>query len=362
MGFIPSSVAAVAIFLSLAYQSTAIANGSDNMNSYLAAHPVSTQTAMPSVISNNTLPPSVVGLVSSPCPANCDESGLNNPSNWTVYHQSSRLSKCNQTMLLNFAVFNSLDDPKTHQTIRSCTASLASPAGNTGGGTNGDEGSCLPNGSSTVIDVPAQLAINGTSNTGSVDDLEAASQQLAAFLAQREPTCNDTLAFTYSNSVAVGLFAGSGVQSMTVSLLEQLTAQVVSTGFSESILVQLCAANNRSSKYSFGIVVNSRNDINFVQDAVATWASGECITTYDRAETWQNIALAIPTLLDQTNNTLGNGTSSNSTLRTRSAKGLQKRDDCTTIQVVSGDTCKYDNRRTVVIVCSSLLRRRKSGG
>jgi len=124
-------------------------------------------------------------------------------------------------------------------------------------------------------------------------------------------------------------------------VFQQFIAQVKSSGLSESALVQLCAANNRSSKYSFGIIANAENNISFVQDAVATWASGECITTYDSAEAWQNITLTIPSLLDQANSTFSNRTSSNSTLANRSANGLRRRDSCTTIQVVSGDTCKY---------------------
>jgi chitinase len=311
----------VAIFLLL---TPAIANGSRNLNSYLAAHPISTQTAVPSVLHNNVLPPSVVSLVVSSCPASCDESGLD-PNNWTVYHQSSRLLRCNQTMLLDFALFNSLNNPNTHQTIRSCTASLSSPP-------DSESKSCLPNKGSTVVQVPVQLARNGTTTTGSIDDFKAASQQLTAFLAHQGSTCNDTIAFIYSNSVMIGLFAGSGVRDVLLSVLEQFTAHINSTGISESALVQLCSSKNRSSKYSFGIIASTQNDLGSVQDAVATWATGKCITTYDSEETWQNIAVTVPTLLGQTNGTFNNGT-------TRKRDVPRKRSDCTTIQVVSGDSC-----------------------
>jgi chitinase len=251
-------------------------------------------------------------------------------------------------MLLDFALYNSLDNPLTSQTIRSCTASFATGAGNASNATN--DTLCLPNGNLTQVQESLQLAFNETSTPGSVDDFEAASQQLAGFLAQQEPMCNDTIAFTYSNSVAVGIFAGSGVQGIPASVLQQFTAQVMSSGISESALVQLCAANNRSSKYSFGIIANAQNDIGFVQDAVATWASGKCITTYDSAEAWQNITLSIPGLLSQSNSTY-----SNSTLASRSASRLGKRDDCSTIQVVSGDTCKYSEDLPIISKPSNFI-------
>lgn len=351
MGFIPSSVAAGAMALSLllAHQGAAIAGGSGSMNSYLAAHPISTRTGVPSVHSNTTLPPSVVRLVTDPCPANCDESGFN-PNNWTVYHQSSRLLRCNQTVLLDFALFNALDDPDTHQTIRSCTANLPLPAENANSTTNGK--SCLPSGSSTVIQEPVQLATNGAGPPGSMDDFESVSQQLAAFLAHQEPMCNNTIVFASSNSVSVGIFAGSGVNSVIPSVLQQFTTYLTSTGIPDSTLVQLCSAKNRSSKYSFGIIVNAQNDLNSVQDVVGTWASGQCITTYNDTKTWQNIAVTVPTLLVQANSTFGNRTSSNSTLSIRSAHRLHRRANCTTIQVVSGDTCTYTwNNCQVTVIC-----------
>jgi chitinase len=332
----------MAISLLLAHLSTAMSSGSSgNMESYLAAHPVSTQTAVPLVLSNNTLPTSLVASVMSICPTNCSISGLN-PNNWTVYHQSSRLAKCNQTMLLNFALFNSLDDPNNSVTIRSCTTGFDIDIDDAGNAT--DSTLCLPSGNLAQVQEPLQLAFNETGTPGSLDDFEAASQQLAGFLARQEPTCNDTIAFTYSNSVAFGIFAGSGVQGILASVLQQFIAQVMSSGISKSALVQLCAANNRSSKYSFGIIANAQNDIGFVQDAVAMWASGECITTYDSAESWQNVTLTVPSLLSLSNNTISNSTISNSTLEARNANNLWKRDDCSTIQVASGDSCKFSQK------------------
>jgi hypothetical protein len=56
-----------------------------------------------------------------PCPASCIDTGTS-PDNWTVYHDTSRLAWCNQSMLLDFAIYNALDDPNAPTTIRACTS------------------------------------------------------------------------------------------------------------------------------------------------------------------------------------------------------------------------------------------------
>jgi chitinase len=373
------SARAVAITLLLAHLSTAISGGSDKLNAYLAAHPVSTITAVPSAISssNNTISRETVNLVLSECPASCDESG-SQPGNWTLYPRLGRLLMCNQTMLLDFNLYNSL---RTEETIRACTSGFIAFEGAGGVGnsttisgshttiistgnttlsasnTTINSGSCMPSGNLTQIQQPLQLAFNETSTAATLEDFEHASQQLAVALAQRDSNCTETTSFTYSNSVALGLFAGSGVQGIPASVLEQFRAKIKSTGFSKSAVVQLCAKGARSSKYSFGIAVSGDRDLSFVQDAVATWASGQCITTYDTVEPWQEITLSVPHLLSNgtiTNGTTGNGTvyfgtpsPANSTILHR----LFRRTLCTTIQVVSGDSCKSLQQSHSLHIC-----------
>ena len=348
MWLAPSLVVAriVATSLLLAHPSTAVASVPDSLSSYLAAHPISTQTATPlgltnaalqSNLSSEVIPPSIVNSVTSRCPASCDDSSLN-PNNWTVYHDVNRLSWCNQTMLLNFAIYNSLDDPNTHLTIRSCAASFDANASAVSNATS--DTLCLSKGSQTQVQKSLQIAFNESDTSGSVDDFVAASQQMASFLAQQEPNCNDTIAFTYSGSAAIGIFAGSHIQSqgISTSVLQQFITQVESNGISESVLVQLCAGSNQtqSSRYSLGIIANANADVGFVQNAVATWASGGCVTTYDNANKWQNITLSV------SSPTQANSTSSNGTYAaTQVARALSPRSTCSTVQVVSGDTCKY---------------------
>lgn len=343
MWFSPSSASAGAVTTSLLLLSPATAlhvdGGSDNLSAYLAAHPVATKAAaaVPASISANAnaLAPELVNAVLSQCPSGCVEAGLS-PRNWTLYPRLGRLAMCNQTMLLDFSLFTSL---RKAETVRACTANStelldAAIARNT---TN--DASCLSSGNVTQVQETLQLAFNQTRTPATVADFDAAVQQLTAALSQRNSSeCTDTTAFAYSNSVALGLFAGSGVSHVPAAVLQQFLAKIKTSGFSGSAVVQLCAKDGRSSKYSFGIVASGEHDVYLVQDAVAAWASGECITTFDDAEDWLDITLSVPSLVGtSTADSVTTTTAGNSTVRAT----LDKRALCSTIQVVLGDGCEY---------------------
>lgn len=342
MRFVPRSITAgvVAITLMLSHPATAIENGSEKLASYLAAHPLATTSAAPAAISNNTLAPELVDLVLSRCPAGCNESGLNS-GNWTLYPRLGRLSMCNETMLLDFNPSNSL---RKDETVRACTASFAVGASNVTSNNITQGPSCLPKCSVTKVQEPLQLAFNVTNTPAELKDFEAASEQLAASLSRRESNSTDITTFAYSNTVALGLFAGSGVRDIPASVLRQFITKIKTTGFSDSVVAQLCAKDGRSSRYSLGIAVSGDRDVKFVQDAVATWASGECITSFDKVENWQDITLSVPSISNNSTASSGNSTRASSTAGTvvsSRSDMLQRRAECSTVQVVSGDSCEY---------------------
>lgn len=342
------------ISLLLAFLVTAL-NVPDGLSSFLAAHPISTISGdlakAPVDLSYlNTKTVVDANSARSRCPASCNDAGLDS-TNWTVYQDVNRLSWCNQTMLLDFALYNSINDPRTHASIRCCaagpevaissgadpspeaTANRVSRRDYTSGGV-----SCLSKGTQTQIQESLQMASNGSDALGSVSAFVEASQQMASYLAQQKPNCDQKVAFTYSGSAVVGLFAGSGIQSQGIaaSMLQKFIASVQSSGYSKSVLVQLCSGDGRSSRYSMGIIANSDADVGSVQDAVATWASGGCITTYDRADIWQNITMLIPELPTSTDGTSNDGVFS----ATHAVLALAPRTTCSTIKVAAGDTCK----------------------
>ncbi|KAJ5020020.1 Killer toxin subunits alpha/beta [Colletotrichum sp. SAR 10_99] len=248
---------------------------------------------------------------------------------------------CNETMLLDFNPSNSLHKDET---VRACTASFAVGASNVTGNNATQGPSCLPKCSVTKVQESLQLGFNVTKTPAELKDFEAASEQLAASLSRRESNSTDITTFAYSNTVALGLFAGSGVRHIPPSVLRQFITKIKTTGFSDSVVAQLCAKDGRSSRYSLGIAVSGDRDLKFVQDAVATWASGECIASFDKVGHWQDITLSIPSISNNSTASFGNSTRANSIAGTASSVSsrsnmLQRRAECSTVQVVSGDSC-----------------------
>jgi chitinase len=331
----------IASFVLFAGQSISIASLPDSLSSYFAANPIYTTTLaseQPKQTINANSPGLNILTRPSRCPASCSNTG-SNPSDWTVYHHVSRLAQCNETMLLDFAIYNPLDNSSSHATIRSCTASFDT---SNASDSAGSDKSCISMGNQTQVQESLQMAWLDSSTPGLTIDVIAAVQQMQSYLVQQDASCNDTIAFAYSGQATVGLFAGSriqGQQGILTSLLQEFSAQVESNGISDSLLVQLCSGNGRSSRYALGLVANANGDIAFVQNAVKTWSSGECITTYDGQATWQNITFLGPSA----SSTL-NRTSTNSTLAvTHVQRALGPRATCTTVEAATGDSCEYSN-------------------
>lgn len=107
------------------------------------------------------------------CPALCSDAG-SSPNNWTVYHDIRRLTRCNETMLLDFAVHIPLDNPDKHISIRACAADAdANPIKS---GIRRDQSSSV-SGNQTQIEAPLQMAWVGSTLSGNAVDVVAAAEQ-----------------------------------------------------------------------------------------------------------------------------------------------------------------------------------------
>jgi chitinase len=160
-----------------------------------------------------------------------------------------------------------------------------------------------------------------------------------------EGSCNETFQFALSGKAAVGFYIGSGLASQGVitSVLESLINQVQSDGtVTENLYVQLC--DNRTARYSLGVFANTNADLHSVQQAVQSWRNNTCITENDSTTpNWQEVTFLAPSLLNNTSSTGNNSSkSTNSTTlaaRTNFRKLVSRDSTCTTVEVVSGDTC-----------------------
>jgi len=268
------------------------------------------------------------------CPARCSDAG-NSPSNWTVYHDIDRLARCNETMLLDFAIYNPLEDPNTHTSIRCCSADANTNANGTPSRLRRDV-PCIPAKNEVQVEASLQMAWLDSPNQGNAVEVVAAAQQMLSYLAQKDASCNSTELFASSGQAAIGLYSGSQLrdQGVAASVLQHFIDQVHSEGISDTLLVQLCGSDDRGADFALGIVANANASLAFVQSAVKTWSNGKCETRYDRAATWKNTTFWTPNPSKPNNNT-NNSTS----VAAQAARALHVRGACSTVQVVPGDSC-----------------------
>jgi chitinase len=310
------------------------------LESWLAAHPITTSTtavmfnaAKPTTTANNVLLSNPNAF--SACPVSCSVSGLN-PSSWTVHHTLNRLARCNQTMSLDFNIYNPLNDPQSHVSVHSCTADGTTV-------TNApieNDNSFSPNSNkSQVQQVQASLQLAWVTSdvSGSANEITNTIDPIQSYLAQQANN-TESIAFSYAGQSIIGIYAGAQIQGQGIPLpiLQQFVSEVQTMNGSDSIIVQLCG-EGRSSKYSFGIIANMNSDLAYVQNAVKTWKDGQCLTSYSGSTTWHSVTLSTPVLPTSNTTTTIPLTGTNTTALHN--RGLYARSNCSTVTVASGDTC-----------------------
>ncbi|GIJ99593.1 hypothetical protein Aspvir_001727 [Aspergillus viridinutans] len=346
------------------------------MDAYIAAHPIPTlsvgSTQSVKATSNRTSvlqgdwASGLSNTTRSRCPDSCSILGLD-PTGWPVYHSVDRLGWCNQTMLLNFALFNSLDDPKTHASIAACVADLSDDSEVTTNSTAVGNASCLPEknaNKTTNVTGSLQLSSSASIQSGNASAVIAALNELHALSLLCEDGCNETIQFALSGQAVVGVYSGSGFagQSVLSSVLEQLVDRVQSNGIGSELVVQLCDLHQRASRYSLGVIAHMGSDFASVQQAVQAWKNNSCVTTTadQTVESWKNVTFLAPVM--PRNSTNGTSMATQSPCLSQ----LNTRDTCTTVQVVYGDTCtslasecgitgtEFEDYNTADDLCSSL--------
>lgn len=170
----------------------------------------------------------------------------------------------------------------------------------------------------------------GTSSAALItSDVSTAASQLADYL-KDGASCGETIIFAKSGDAFVGLYAGPGVQKSGAADVVSEFQNQVAKGAS---LLQICDSNITAAGQAVGIIAGSvaQQGLASVQDAVQTWASAACVDSPAGATAMDKIDLRV----------LVSSVNSNSTLvsRIKNKRSLQKRTDCTEIQVISGDSC-----------------------
>ncbi|KAI0902967.1 class V chitinase Chi100 [Ustulina deusta] len=283
------------------------------------------------------------------CPSKCTAAGTKS-SAWYVYGGLKSLDRaCDKTMLLDFALLNPVDGPKSHVSISACTADLELPAADERLSPSSSSATCVSeDNKQTQLTSSLRLVTLGSpSSSANVSEIITTLHQVQALLALSDSGCNETIKYAYSRNVAIGVYAGSGLahQGVLESSVAMLSTQIQSQGsVAETLSVQLCS--NSSTRYSLGIMASTKGDLGVVQRGLLSMRNGSC-AALDTAATikadWNQVTYLAPSLLHG-NNSVGNSTTNSTDLHRPSLRNLDvpvvgRADTCDTIQVEFGDSC-----------------------
>jgi chitinase len=306
------------------------------LQSYIDRNPISTVSAAQSqasatdleslkaaVLAGNFTPSRSWEFLRNPCPGSCTSLGIES-SAWPVFSSVDRLSQCDETMLLDFALYTDINGAAGQVKIRGCTADLYTDS------TSFGNSSCNAPEKSKTVTTSLQLGWDSGMATGSVSEVVAALEQLVAYETMNPYPCNETINFAYAGKTSVGIYMGSALhrQGLLTSILEDLIDRVEQEGVTETTVVQLC--DSRTSRYSMGVIINSNEDLLATQMAVQSWRDTSCLDMPENTITWNNLTYSVPVLSNST---------SHWTRRDTGVKVFAREDTCTAIQVVSDDTC-----------------------
>ncbi|KAF4170541.1 hypothetical protein CNMCM8927_004533 [Aspergillus lentulus] len=182
----------------------------------------------------------------------------------------------------------------------------------------------------------------GNDDGFAVQDVLSAGHEIVNYFRSQKPSCvENALAFGYSQSAVVGVFAGAEVHQhgVTTNVLNKLLDYVENNSVSETTIVQLCQADGRGADYGISIIVSSAKHLLVVQDAVKTWVKGRCVSAADGDEDWTTVTLRVPTRVKSNSDAIGNMTLPTAAAHLRSRPRIAARAECQTTSVNPGDGC-----------------------
>jgi hypothetical protein len=209
------------------------------------------------------------------CPTSCSEAGISSPEQWYMYPSAARLSRCNETMFLDFSLFSRIENGNSQIGIRACTADL---------GISTASASIAPSScylySRAAVKAPVQSISRGAATApDATAGLLATSRQVQNYLGQQSSTLScktshNIVNFAYSGSVVLGVYIGSQVslQGISTQLLERFMEQVEKKGVMDTQIIQMCVSTDYGAEFSMGIAASSTSDLAFIREAVKTWS------------------------------------------------------------------------------------------
>ena len=211
--------------------------------------------ALSLVVITQAEPTSTFHSVFNPCPASC----RGKPANWTVYSSLVRLDVCDQPQLLDFALYNFVDDANSIVKISACTAGNANNANNLMGPTKRSAPVCIPNAKESKVSL--NLFVGDSEGDASADHLYSALEQVQKYFAD-ESNCDEKIIFGYAPGAVIGVYTGDAIDtSFTASsLLQRLRDEVEKGKVPSSAVLQLCG-DERNADHTFGVAINTAGNL-----------------------------------------------------------------------------------------------------
>ncbi|KAI5465033.1 hypothetical protein BGZ63DRAFT_401934 [Mariannaea sp. PMI_226] len=252
------------------------------------------------------------------CPKSCQvsESGSRN---WTTYSSMERLSFCNETMLLDFAVHNPLGDSSKAHTIKACMVS-SSPQSR---GRTRYQRSQLTTRSKNGTTLPVEVA--WSDSKGPVDMVNAVTGMKGA-QDWIESDKSTSVLFTHRGDTAVGIWTGALVidDVQDAGLIDKFIERLNRDKATEIMVIQACN-QEYGADYSFGMAAAmGASPLQVVQDIVKSWTNSSYVAGIDKTSALDSISLSsTPPAIDECT----------------APSRLASRATCKSIKAGDGDSC-----------------------
>ena len=279
------------------------------------------------------------------CPGRCNIAGPS-PSNWSLYHNFAQTQYCTETQFYEVSLYDNVDDPNTLHRIFGCT-SFGPDWSNMVQATTSTQ-------SSGTVNAAYEIGSLSNGTLASIN-IRSLSRQMRQYLAVANGTANTSvILFAQSGPATVGIYVGEGLQTAATSsfALSAFEKAVTSLEGSGSVAMQYCQPG-ANSDYTFGFMATSTGTFAPVQQALQSWSNATCLSLINGQNVTGPVYLAMPLVLSTnataSNTTAWGSTALNSTSVPNSRRSwepfggssgrLVRRGDCSTVQVVSGDSC-----------------------
>lgn len=272
-----------------------------------------------------------------PCPARCSDAGPS-PGNWSLYHNLDQFVQCPETIFLDFSLSDEVDDAARKHRLYACSVW-------------GADWTQTPN---TTAPVSVTRIINSTYELGwwpapgtgqsggasTIAAVRALSRQMRWYLTNgHAPTNKPVYLFAGFFNAAVGLYVGKGLQnegtgSTALKFFEDALVSVDPRTAAGGVALQLCPEGS-DADHMFGVVASTNGTFSTTQSALTSLSHAECLSGFIGGMNITAQAYLVSPLVISSSNV----TTNSSSIFTNTTSHLSRRTNCTTIQVVSGDSC-----------------------